>query len=152
MKTASSAVILSCLLALALAGCAVGRSGSSYERSAARSEMTVRFGVVESVREVTIEGTKSAVGAAAGAAVGGIAGSHVGDGSVSTVGAILGAVAGGVLGGAIEEHATRKPGLEITIKLDNGEYVAITQEADESFRPGDRVRLLSGRGTTRVTR
>ena len=28
---------------------------------------------------------------------------------------------------------------------------AITQDADENFRPGERVRLLSGNGVTRVT-
>jgi len=41
--------------------------------------------------------------------------------------------------------------VEITVRLDNGELKAITQDADESFRPGDRVRLLSDRRTTRVT-
>jgi outer membrane lipoprotein SlyB len=46
---------------------------------------------------------------------------------------------------------TKKQGLEITVKLDNGELRAITQEADETFRPGERVRLLSGGGVTRVT-
>ena len=35
--------------------------------------------------------------------------------------------------------------------LDSGKYIAVVQEADEAFRSGDRVRILSGRGTTRVT-
>ena len=81
-----------------------------------------------------------------------VAGSAVGGGRGSTIGAILGAVAGGVAGSAIEEGATRKDGVEITIRLDNGNIIAITQEADETFRPGDRVRVLSGGGTSRVTR
>ena len=51
----------------------------------------------------------------------------------------------------IERKITEKKGLEITVKLDNGELRAITQEADESFKPGERVRLLSGGGVTRVT-
>ena len=63
---------------------------------------------------------------------------------------IAGAI-GGLAGNAIEEGATKKPGLEITVKLDNGELRAITQDADESFRPGERVRLLSAGGVTRVT-
>jgi len=141
------------LLPATLAGCASSLSGSHYQRSAVRGEMSVRFGTVESVREVTIEGAQSVVGPAAGAAIGGIAGSNLGDGRGATVGAILGAVAGGVLGSAIEEGVTRKTGVEITIRLDSGQYIAVTQEAaDESFRPGDRVRILSGQGTTRVTR
>ena len=52
---------------------------------------------------------------------------------------------------AIEENATRQPGLEITVQLDNGRMVAVTQAADEPFYPGDRVRVLIGYdGTTRV--
>jgi len=135
-----------------LAGCASSQSGSSYSRSATRGEMNVRMGVVESVRQVTIEGTQSAVGPAAGAVIGGIAGSNIGQGRGSTVGAILGAVAGGVAGSAIEEGTTRKAGLEITVKLDSGQLIAVTQEADEQFRPGERVRVLSGSGVTRVSR
>ena len=45
---------------------------------------------------------------------------------------------------------TKKQGLEITVRYDNGTLGAITQEADESFNVGDRVRVLSGGGVTRV--
>jgi outer membrane lipoprotein SlyB len=108
--------------------------------------------VVESVRTVTIEGTQSGVGTVAGGVIGGVAGSNVGQGKGQTVGSVLGAVLGGVAGQAIEERATKKDGLEITIKLDSGQIIAVTQEADESFRPGERVRVLSGGGATRVSR
>lgn len=143
--------LIALLLATALAGCANSMSGSVYSRDQARAEMTVRLGVVESVRQVQIEGTKSPVGTVAGGVVGGYAGSNVGGGRGSTVGAVLGAVAGGIAGSAIEEHATRTNGLEITVKLDGGNLIAITQEADEVFKPGERVRVLSGRGATRVS-
>ncbi|MDO8892205.1 MAG: glycine zipper 2TM domain-containing protein [Sulfurimicrobium sp.] len=135
-----------------LGGCASSMSGGAYTRSQARQVQEVQMGVVESVRQVQLEGTKTPVGTIAGAAVGGIAGSNIGGGKGSTVGAILGAVAGGVAGSAIEEGVTKKPGLEITVKLDSGRMIAITQEADEDIRPGDRVRILSGGGVTRVTR
>ena len=134
-----------------ISGCASTSSGSVYSARQARQEQTVRLGVVESVRQVTIEGSRSPVGTIAGGAVGGIAGANVGGGRGSTVGSILGAVAGGVAGNVIEERVTRKDGLEITVRLENGELRAITQEADESFKPGERVRLLSGGGVTRVT-
>lgn len=137
--------------ALVLAGCAGSQSGSSYSPSQARGEMTVRMGVVESVRQVTIEAEKSPVGAIAGGVVGGVAGSNVGGGKGSTIASVLGAVAGGVAGQAIEQRVGKKNGLEITVKLDNGQLVAITQEADEQFHPGERVRLLSGHGATRVS-
>lgn len=142
-------LLLVTLSILMLAACA-SQSGSSYSRSQTRGEQTVRMGVIESVRNVTIEGTQSGVGAVAGAAVGGLGGSNVGGGKSSTVGAVVGAVLGGVAGNAIEEHTTKKAGLEITVKLDNGQLIAITQEADEQFRPGERVRILSGGGVTRV--
>jgi outer membrane lipoprotein SlyB len=144
-------LLLVALSALMLAACA-SQSGSSYSREQTRSEQTVRLGVVESVRNVTIEGTKSGVGAVAGAAVGGIGGSHVGKGKGSTVGTVVGAVLGGVAGHAIEDSTTKKAGLEITVKLENGQLIAVTQAADEQFRPGERVRVVSGGGVTRVTR
>lgn len=141
------------LAGIALAGCAGSRSGSVYSRDQARQEMTVRTGVVESIREVALEGTKSGVGTMAGAAVGGVAGSSVGQGKGQIVGAIIGAVAGGVAGHAIEEGSTRKQAMEITVRLDSGQTIAIVQEGDPAeFRNGDRVRVLSGRGETRVSR
>lgn len=149
MKTTTLAVLAT--IALSLAGCASSLSGSAYSRDQARGEMSVRMGVVDSVRQVQIEGTKSPVGGLAGGALGGVAGSQMGKGTGSTVGAIAGVIAGGLAGSAIEEGVTRQNGLEITVRLENGQYIAITQAADEEFRPGERVRVLSGRGTTRVT-
>lgn len=148
-----SRMAIACAIAASVlfAGCAGTTSGSVYSEGQARGEQTVRMGVVESVRQVTIEGSKSGVGAVAGGVVGGVAGSNIGGGKGSTIGSVLGAVAGGLAGNAIEQGATKKQGLEITVKLDNGELRAITQDADEVFRPGERVRLLSGSGVTRVT-
>jgi len=60
-------------------------------------------------------------------------------------------VAGGVAGQAVEQGTTRRTGVEITVKLNSGALVAIVQEADETFRAGDRVRILSDGRTSRVT-
>jgi outer membrane lipoprotein SlyB len=84
--------------------------------------------------------------------VGGVAGSTIGRGTGSVLGAVVGAVAGGIGGQAAEQGLTGKRGVEVTVKLDNGQMVAIMQEADETFRPGDRVRILSDGATSRVTR
>lgn len=139
------------MAAAMLAGCAEGLGGGSYTRDEARREQNVRMGMVESVRQVQIEGTRTIVGPAAGAVVGGIAGSSVGGGRGSDIAAVLGAVAGGVAGQAIEQGTTRRTGVEITVKLDSGALVAIVQEADETFKAGDRVRILSDGRTSRVT-
>ena len=150
MRNTKLSLILIATVAI-LNACASSNSGSVYSREETRRIQTVRMGIVESVRQVKIEGTKSPVGTVGGAAVGGIAGSTLGNGRGSTLGAVVGAIAGGLAGSAIEEGVTRKDGLEITVKLDNGTMLAVVQEADEKFAPGERVRLLEDRGTTRVT-
>lgn len=126
-------------------------SGSVYRPYQTQNEMSVRMAVVESVREVTIDGGRSGVGTMTGAALGGLAGSSMGGGRGSTATGIVGAVVGGIIGNNVESNANTRRGVEITVRLDNGELKAITQDADETFRPGDRVRLLSDRRTTRVT-
>ncbi len=153
MRISARLAIAGAVIASAvISGCASTSSGSVYSGGQVWQEQTVSMGLVEGVRQVTFEGSKSGVGTIAGGAIGGVAGSNIGGGNRgSAVGTILGAVAGGVAGNMIEQGATKKQGLEITVKLDNGELRAITQEADEAFRSGERVRLLSGGGVTRVT-
>lgn len=137
--------------AVALTGCPAGLGSKDYSREQARKVQEVQMGVVESVRTVKIEGTKSAVGPVAGAVVGGVAGSTIGGGRGRVVGATAGAVLGGLGGAAAEEAITRQDGVEITVRLDSGRILAVTQAADEEFRVGDRVRLLTGGSATRVT-
>lgn len=148
--TIVAVTLMTASLAL-LGGCASGVGGKDYSRDQTRAVQEVQMGMVESVREVNIEGTKTPIGAGAGAVVGGVAGSTVGGGRGSVVGAAVGAVLGGLGGAAAEEATTRQKGVEITVKLDSGRMLAITQAADEEFRVGDRVRVLSGGGTTRVS-
>lgn len=149
-QTLVAVTLMTASLAL-LGGCASGVGGKDYSRDQTRAVQEVQMGVVESVREVNIEGTKTPIGAGAGAVVGGVAGSTVGGGKGSVVGAAVGAVLGGLGGAAAEEATTRQKGVEITVKLDSGRMLAITQATDEAFRVGDRVRVLSGGGTTRVS-
>lgn len=143
-----AAVALSALL---LGGCAYRGGSADYRGYQAYGEQSVRFGVVEAVREVRIDPRETGLGSASGAVLGGIAGSHVGRGSGQVAGAIGGAILGGIIGQDVERSANERRGVEVTVLLDSGRYVAVVQDADESFRPGDRVRILSGRGTTRVT-
>lgn len=147
MKT----LLLAALVAVGLAGCFTRESANVYGKHEAGREQTVRMATVEAVRKVTLEGSQTGVGGGAGGVVGGIAGSRVGEGAGSQVAAVLGAVAGGVAGSAIEGKVTSKDALEITVRLDSGEMRAIVQEADVAFQPGQRVRLLSSGGVTRVT-
>ncbi len=147
MRVAGAAAI-----AVAVAGCATQSNSSGvYSPGQVQREQIVRLGTIETVRQVAIQRQDSGVGTLAGAGLGGVAGSAVGAGRGSIIGAIVGAVAGGVAGNAIENSADRRPGYELTVRLDDGQMRAIVQEADEFFQPGDRVRILSRGGVSRVT-
>lgn len=136
---------------LVLGGCAYPAGSYDYRGYQVMGEQQVRFGVVDSVRPVRIMPGETGVGTAGGAVLGGLAGSTVGGGTGQVAGAVGGAILGGILGSNIERSANERPGVEVTVLLDNGRYISVVQEADEVFRPGDRVRILSGRGVTRVT-
>ena len=140
-------------LSLALGGCASSLTGDTYSRDEARKVQTVRMGTIEALRPVKIEGTKTPIGAGAGAVVGGIGGSGLGGGRGSAVLAVVGAVAGGLLGAAAEEGLTRTQGVEITVREDDGTMRAYVQEVEPNqvFRVGERVRIMTVNGTSRVT-
>ena len=137
----------------ALAGCAMpGLGGGNYTRAQVRGEQTVRLGIVESVRDVVIDARDTGTGTLAGAAIGGVAGSTLGRGDkASAAGAIAGAVVGGLIGNSVEKTSNDRKGVEVTIRLEGGNLIAITQEKDEEFRVGDKVRVLSSGRTSRVS-
>lgn len=146
----TSAAVASAAL---IAGCA-GQSASSsvYTYGQAQNEQIVRLGTVQGVRYITIQSDKpSGFGAASGAALGGVAGNTIGGGSGNVLATIGGVILGGLAGNAVENQTGKKQGLEITVQMDNGETRAIAQEADVMFTAGQRVRVLSGNGPTRVT-
>ncbi|WP_315809091.1 glycine zipper 2TM domain-containing protein [Pseudomonas sp. C9-3] len=149
-----STLLLTALFASAalLSGCASDLSGSSYSRADARAVQNVRMGTIESLRPVQIEGTKTPIGTLAGAAVGGIAGNSIGGGRGKAITTILGGVAGGAAGSAVEEGITRTQGVEIVVREDDGGTRAYVQAVDsQQFRVGDRVRIMSVNGASRVT-
>ena len=152
-KTALLVAAFSTMTVL-LSGCASNLTGDTYSRDEARRVQTVRTGTIVALRPVQIEGTKTPIGAATGAVIGGVGGSAIGGGRGSIVTAVIGAVAGGLLGSATEEGLTRTQGVEITVREDDGSmraYVQAVQE-NEIFRIGDRVRIMTVDGTSRVTR
>ena len=137
-----------------LSACTSDFSGTSYRAGEIRQMQVVRFGTVTEVQPVKLETGEGEIGTLTGAAVGGIAGSNVGKGKGSMVGAIAGAVAGGVLGNMAEKKITNKQGLEITVRLDDGSYVSVVQQADANvyFSAGDKVKVLSQGSSSRVVK
>ena len=147
-RTIATAVALGAAL---VSGCAYNRGSADYQGYEVMGEQSVRFGVVETVRDVRISPRNTGVGATSGAFIGGIAGSHVGGGSGEIVGAIAGTVLGSIIGYNAEKQVNEVPGVEVTVLLDSGSYIAVVQQAGEPFRSGDRVRVLTGRDAIRVT-
>lgn len=135
-----------------LAGCAHQSASSSvYTYGQAQREQIVRLGTVEAVRNVVIQKDRSSgVGALAGGALGGVAGSSIGGGRGQVLAAIGGGLLGAMAGEAAEHQMGKSSGLEITVRLDNGETRVIAQEADVAIGVGQRVRVISGNGPTRV--
>jgi len=156
MKTLQSAIagiFLITIISVNVTGCASSRSADVYSRDQARQAHTVVMGTVEWVKHVTIEGTKTPIGTAAGGVAGGVLGSTVGSGTGRTVATVIGALAGAAAGTAAEEGITRKPGLEIEVRKDDGQFIVVVQEADIMFAAGDRVRIIAGEGgTTRISK
>jgi outer membrane lipoprotein SlyB len=157
MKSMSRVALAVALVgSVAMSGCAYNSSSPDvYTASQAQREETVRMATVESVRGVKISsnnGQPSGLGAIGGGALGAVAGSTIGGGTGSILTGIVGGLAGAVAGNAVENNVAVKNGLEITVRLDNGDMRAITQTSTgEVFQAGERVRLLSSGGVTRVT-
>ena len=154
------------LIALGLQGC-VGTSMSTsassspsqaYSGSAPAQpvqQVVVRLGVVQNVRSTQIGANgaqSSGFGSSATGSGNGLAGGPVGAGQTSLVTGEVGSIAGAVAGNAIENGVALRDAQEITVRFDSGELRAIDQQATgETFQAGDRVRVLSGDGATRVT-
>ena len=138
----------------ALQGCTTpGVGGSDYTYGQVRGEQSVRIGTVESIRKVKIQSSDPGLLGAIGGAVAGAALGHtVGQGNGEAAATILGGLAGGAAGEAAQSNLSTTDGVELTIRLDNGYVIAVTQGADEQFQVGERVQVLGGAGATRVTR
>ena len=148
------AVVASALVGVTfISGCAQPSASSNvYTYSQAQREQVVRVGTVTAVRPIVIRNdATSGAGMVAGGALGGVAGNSVGGGNGRTLAIVGGAILGALAGNAVEEQAGTRSGLEITVRLDNGEMRVIAQEGDVPIVVGQRVQLVSGAGPTRVT-
>ncbi len=136
------------------AGCTFPSTRRTVPRSQAGQMQTVEVGTVTSARLVNIEGQRGEIGLLGGGVVG-AAVTKPSAGDSSRTGAVVqagGAVGGAIVGQAVEEVATRKTAQEITVRLDDGRMVVVTQEASNGlFQGGDRVNVLHGGGGARVT-
>ena len=75
----------------------------------------------------------------------------IGNGNGSAVASVGGAVAGGIVGGRLEQAGSRRYSIELTVKLDSGEQRIYSVETGENFRIGDRVRVTTTNGISRLS-
>lgn len=146
MRIRIATILFLASIGLAASGCAPPASGRYYSREEARQAWDVHYGKVAAIDEVVIEGQRTAVGRVGGGFIGYEAGRAVGEGSGSDIAGAVGAVAGAVAGQAAEERITREKGWQITVELDGGRTLAVVQAQDQSFQPGERVRVYMRRG------
>ena len=155
-KIKTKTKILTAAIAVALlAGCAslppgmtgqYPNSADTYTPGQSQQVQQVQLGTVLSVRSVQIAatGTETGTGSALGAVVGGLLGHSVGGGNGKTLATVAGVVGGGIGGNLLAQRAYTQPGLEVTVKLDDGRLIDVTQAADVPITPGERVQLISG--------
>ena len=143
-----------CAALLALGGCATNpmigtgtpqASAQGYTINGAQSVQSAQLGTVLAVHPVVIAGQGSGAGALGGALVGGAIGHQIGNGTGQKLATIAGALAGLMGGQALEGAATKESGLLVTVKLDDGQLLAITQAADVQLSVGERVQVLMDR-------
>ncbi len=146
--------ILTLASTILLSSCAQDSlTGDVVSRSEAGQAQNVQPGRITSIRPIKIEGGNTG-GTLVGGLAGGLLGSNIGKGRASnTAGAVGGALLGGAMGSRAEQALNSRNGIEITVRLDQGGSIAVVQEVSprESFNQGDRVRVLSGGGRTRVS-
>ena len=139
-------------IAISVSGCSTpSASAGVYTYGQAQSEQIVRYGTVTGLRPIVIQKDRSSgAGMIAGGALGGVAGSAVGGGTGRDLAIVGGAILGALAGEKIEEQAGKTQGIEITVRLDNGETRVIAQEDDQRLAVGSRVQVISGAGPVRV--
>lgn len=154
MKLSATIITISVsAIGLTLGACTPQAGPSTFSQNETGQVVPVQHGEITALRPVEIRPGQTRVGTVAGAALGALGGSQIGRTTTANIaGGVAGAVAGGAAGSAIE-GSQRTNGLEITIRLDSGETVAIVQPGDpRDFRVGDRVRISGNAENARVTR
>lgn len=143
---------------LALTGCATAPYGNSgnYNRGyqgqqgnyGNRNVRCQSCGVVQEVQQVYTDGSGNGgtIGAVIGAVAGGVLGNQVGKGDGRKAATVAGAVAGGVVGNQVgKRNSGSDVAWRIVVRLDDGQYVTVTQRDNPGIRSGDYVEVRGDR-------
>lgn len=128
-------------------------TGDTYSRAEVGRAQTVKSGKITSIRHVVIQGDTQA-GTILGGVGGALLGREIGSGRAAhTAGGIGGALAGAAIGSHAQKAVGTRQGIQITVKLNNGRSLSVTQEKNprEAFHVGDRVNIHQNGYKTRVS-
>lgn len=140
------------LLSITLVLSACASTQPSTTAMPAPQTTLVQGGTVTDVRDMTMQGGHSSgLGSVIGAVLGGIAGSMIGNGNGSAVASVGGAVAGGIAGEHLAQVGSVRRSIEVTVKLNSGEQRTYSMETGENFRIGDKVRVTTADGISRLS-
>lgn len=135
-------IISIALLALGLGACTT--SGGGYAgNSGYSSNICNDCGVVQRINSYTGERRATGAGAVTGAVIGGLLGNQVGSGDGKTAATVAGAVVGGMAGNAIEKNQSQT-WYDITIRMNDGRQVTVTQNQLNGIREGSRIIVRNG--------
>lgn len=142
MKISATTAVLVTTAAI-LGGCANGEPFVLHD-GPARVER-IEYGVVERI-DMYREGqsSPSGVGAIVGGVAGGVIGHQIGSGGGNTAATIIGALGGAFIGNNIE-RANQRDRYRVTVRLDSGARLEITEVGEGELRVGDRVRVVNNR-------
>jgi outer membrane lipoprotein SlyB len=136
-------------LALTIAGCASNGAPAPSQTGM----QTTLYGVVERIEPTTISDNKHpGLGAVVGGVGGGLLGSLIGAGTGRDVAIAVGAIGGAVAGHEYQKKHDTEPGSDVTVRLDSGVLVVVTQPVNPDLKVGDRVTVQGQGENARVTR
>jgi outer membrane lipoprotein SlyB len=137
-------ILSAAVLALGLAACSTSGSGYNNSTSYRSPGNCYDCGVVQSIQSYTGERHTTGAGAVAGAVIGGVLGNQVGSGDGKTAATVAGAVVGGIAGNAIEKNADHT-WYDISVRMNDGRQVTVTQDDLNGIREGAPVIIRDGR-------
>jgi outer membrane lipoprotein SlyB len=100
--------------------------------------------MITDIKEVKVAGKGTGIGAVAGGVAGIIVGNQIGSGTGTTIAKIAGAAGGAYVGNKVEQKVRAETHYDISVKLDNGETLTLSQDAQPTLAVGANVRVVDG--------
>ena len=107
-------------------------------------------GRVVEVRQRTVQGEGTGIGAVAGGVVGGLLGNQIGGGNGKKVATAAGVVGGAVLGNKIEKDRNSSTEYDVVVQYDTGGSDVFSFNSAPSWQSGDRIKVVNGQLTSNL--